>query len=145
MDVDDTNGVSVLLGETLGVSVLFTVADTKGVALGVVEMRAERDMAVVDEEDADGVLVNRAVELAHAFEEVEAEGDDDDDARGVDEPVFIAEAVGVPCAVTVPVIVSDENADAVLHADDVGVTVVSADAVEEDVSLGESDEVTEFD
>jgi hypothetical protein len=145
VDVDDTNGVSVLLGETLGVSVLFTVADTKGVALGVVEMRAERDMAVVDEEDADGVLVNRAVELAHAFEEVEAEGDDDDDARGVDEPVFIAEAVGVPCAVTVPVIVSDENADAVLHADDVGVTVVSADAVEEDVSLGESDEVTEFD
>lgn len=145
MDVDDTSGVSVLLGETLGVSVLFTVADTKGVALDVVEMRAERVMAVVDEEDADGVLVNRAVELAHAFEEVEAEGDDDDDARGVDEPVFIAEAVGVPCAVTVPVIVSDENADAVLHADDVGVTVVSADAVEEDVSLGESDEVTEFD
>lgn len=124
---------------------LFTVADTKGVALGVVEMRAERDMAVVDEEDADGVLVNRAVELAHAFEEVEAEGDDDDDARGVDEPVFIAEAVGVPRAEIVPVIVSDENADAVLHADDVGVTVVSADAVEEDVSLGESDEVTEFD
>ncbi len=145
VDVVDTIDVRVLLGETLGDSVLFTVAETKGVALGLAEMRAVGDMAVVDEEDADGVLVKRAVELAHALEEAVAEGEDDEDARSVDETVVVADAVGVPCAERVPVIVREEKADAVLHADDVVVTVVSAEAVDDEVSLGERDAVAELD